>query len=311
MTLQAAFNPISLLDVQGEFGGIVPISLNEYYAGGLYVPPGTKGYIPLTTSQSLAIDIPTASTISFKNFFGSSQKEAAGTQTFYSSGTFTGKIGYNSVTLDWFDNNGYNTQSFAQTGGTAYTVTIGAAQAVSSFGGVSTAAFDKQVFYVYGAVDASFYPRTNIYNSNALSAGFTSTEQTAQFGFTWNGTDYSGAIYDTAGFYFKDTYIPPILGLKSYFSARYGMSLDDDAGNPGEGYSKSVSITTFPSAAATSGSTYISYNVGRNSYYTAIDIWNNATGSLRFRNLDDSSGEGNYYTAINYTQPVWIRATWS
>jgi hypothetical protein len=55
MTLQTS-GPISLADIQTEFGGTNPISLSEYYAGGSYVPSdihGTDGFIP----TSGAIDI--------------------------------------------------------------------------------------------------------------------------------------------------------------------------------------------------------------------------------------------------------------
>jgi hypothetical protein len=51
---------VSLGLIQGEFGGVTPISLIEYYAGGLYVHSGTS-------------DIPTAGLISFSNFLGKSK----------------------------------------------------------------------------------------------------------------------------------------------------------------------------------------------------------------------------------------------
>ena len=35
--------PLSLTDIQTEFGGSNPIGINEYYAGGGLVPPGTSG----------------------------------------------------------------------------------------------------------------------------------------------------------------------------------------------------------------------------------------------------------------------------
>lgn len=38
-----ATGQISLLDLQNEFGGTAPISLNEYYAGGLYVASAVSG----------------------------------------------------------------------------------------------------------------------------------------------------------------------------------------------------------------------------------------------------------------------------
>ena len=35
--------PLTLVMVQTEFGGVAPIGMNEYYAGGGQVPPGTAG----------------------------------------------------------------------------------------------------------------------------------------------------------------------------------------------------------------------------------------------------------------------------
>lgn len=37
------YGPISLASIQNEFGGVNPISMSEYYAGGPYVPGGTTG----------------------------------------------------------------------------------------------------------------------------------------------------------------------------------------------------------------------------------------------------------------------------
>lgn len=51
-----ASGPITLADVQTEFGGASPTSLGEYYAGGSYVPAGTQGLngvIPSSSATSL------------------------------------------------------------------------------------------------------------------------------------------------------------------------------------------------------------------------------------------------------------------
>lgn len=57
MTLPAAYAPISLGQIQGEFGGDAPIYLSEYYRGGAYttnnntnVPTGPAG-VPIALSQ--------------------------------------------------------------------------------------------------------------------------------------------------------------------------------------------------------------------------------------------------------------------
>lgn len=53
--------PLSLTDIQGEFGGSNPISLSEYYAGGGLVPPGTTGTYGA---------VPSSGEISIQNFYG-------------------------------------------------------------------------------------------------------------------------------------------------------------------------------------------------------------------------------------------------
>jgi hypothetical protein len=56
--------PLSLTDIQTEFGGSNPIGINEYYAGGGLVPPGTSG----TNGP-----VPSSGTISINNFYGTEQ----------------------------------------------------------------------------------------------------------------------------------------------------------------------------------------------------------------------------------------------
>jgi hypothetical protein len=60
MTLPAS-GPLSLSDIQTEFGGTNPISLSEYYAGGGLVPAGTSGTYGA---------VPTSGQISVQNFYG-------------------------------------------------------------------------------------------------------------------------------------------------------------------------------------------------------------------------------------------------
>ena len=55
--------PLTLADIQTEFGGSNPISLSEYYAGGTYVPAGTSGTYGA---------VPSSGTISIQNFYGTS-----------------------------------------------------------------------------------------------------------------------------------------------------------------------------------------------------------------------------------------------
>ena len=52
MVLPVSPNSISLAQIQTEFGGSDPIGINEYYAGGLYVPAGGGGTTITTFSTS-------------------------------------------------------------------------------------------------------------------------------------------------------------------------------------------------------------------------------------------------------------------
>ena len=62
MTLPAS-GPLSLNDIQTEFGGTNPIGMNEYYAGGGLVPPGTTGTYGA---------VPSSGALSVQNFYGTS-----------------------------------------------------------------------------------------------------------------------------------------------------------------------------------------------------------------------------------------------
>jgi hypothetical protein len=55
--------PLTLANIQTEFGGANPISLSEYYAGGAYVPAGTTGTYGA---------VPSSGAISIRNFYGTS-----------------------------------------------------------------------------------------------------------------------------------------------------------------------------------------------------------------------------------------------
>lgn len=56
--------PISMDDIQNQFGGSNPIELSEYYAGGAYVPSGTTG---------INGPIPSSGAIGFHHFYGAPQ----------------------------------------------------------------------------------------------------------------------------------------------------------------------------------------------------------------------------------------------
>ena len=90
MVLPVHPNPISLSQIQGEFGGSNPISLSEYYSGKTYVPSGTVGH-----PNGGNVVIPSSGTISLGNFHGAVKKLFV---NITSSGTLVIPAGYTRFT---------------------------------------------------------------------------------------------------------------------------------------------------------------------------------------------------------------------
>ncbi len=99
MTLPAS-GPLSLSDIQTEFGGSNPISLSEYYAGGSYVPAGTTGTYGA---------VPSSGTISIQNFYGTTNAIVNFVDEFVYANSFVSPVtaGYQ-VNTDGFDYQGIN-----------------------------------------------------------------------------------------------------------------------------------------------------------------------------------------------------------
>ena len=85
MTLPTS-GPLSLSDIQTEFGGTAPTSLSEYYAGGAYVPSGTSG----TNGP-----VPSSGAIGIANFYGTSSLVINFGDAYpYALSYFSAKAGY-------------------------------------------------------------------------------------------------------------------------------------------------------------------------------------------------------------------------
>ena len=82
--------PLTLAQIQTEFGGTNPIGINEYYAGGGLVPSGTSG---------INGPVPSSGAISFSIFYGTTAALPFGTVQYTSPGTYTFVVpaGYTSI----------------------------------------------------------------------------------------------------------------------------------------------------------------------------------------------------------------------
>lgn len=80
MTLPSS-GPLSLTDIQTEFGGTNPIGMNEYYAGGGLVPAGTSGTYGA---------VPSSGALSVQNFYGTSNFVPVYIEDIFSTYLYTG-----------------------------------------------------------------------------------------------------------------------------------------------------------------------------------------------------------------------------
>ena len=80
MTLPTS-GPLTLGDIQTEFGGSNPIAMNEYYAGGSYVAAGTSGTYGA---------VPSSGQISVQNFYGTSAVIPAYIEEVFQTWLYTG-----------------------------------------------------------------------------------------------------------------------------------------------------------------------------------------------------------------------------
>lgn len=92
MTLPAS-GPLTLSDIQTEFGGTNPIGMNEYYAGGGLVPAGTSGTYGA---------VPSSGAISIRNFYGTSNFVPVYIQDVFSDYLYAGNSSSQNI------NNGIN-----------------------------------------------------------------------------------------------------------------------------------------------------------------------------------------------------------
>ena len=147
MTLQTS-GPISLDDIQTEFGGVNPISLNEYYAA--------------------AAGIPASGAISLQDFYGAT---AAYTLVCGSNGTVFGfSTGLSIGSISPTTYSGATISQVAQTeiptkGGTVYNF------AISMSGNRATSFFASVTFPTYGALLTS--ASSSSYNSGSNTTTWT------------------------------------------------------------------------------------------------------------------------------------------
>ena len=88
MTLPSS-GPLAFTDIQTEFGGSNPIGLNEYYAGGSYVPAGTTGTYGA---------VPSSGQIGVQNFYGTTAFTPVYIEEVFSTYLYTGNGSTQTIT---------------------------------------------------------------------------------------------------------------------------------------------------------------------------------------------------------------------
>ena len=163
--------PLTMANIQTEFGGSNPIGLSEYYAGGGRVPAGTSGTYGA---------VPSSGTISIRNFYGTSNVPALS-----ASASPTDVSGFDTVTAP--DNSTATTDPTTVTpsGGVspytyAWTYVSGSTATVNSSTSATTT-FSRTVFIDFSGQQID---RTGVYRCTVTD----SASQTATADVTVNTT---------------------------------------------------------------------------------------------------------------------------
>jgi len=139
MTVRTS-GPISLLDLQNEFGGSNPISLSEYYRGnGLVnaaVAASGSAFITAPKGSGSGVQIPTGGIVQFSEFYGANAVTypASGTvlQSNVCSGTTLGNIVADGNGGSYFSATQYNSPTCGYVAPTSAYTTDGSGYAQSS-----------------------------------------------------------------------------------------------------------------------------------------------------------------------------------
>jgi len=118
MTLPTS-GPLSLNDIQTEFGGANPIGINEYYAGGSLVPAGTSGTYGA---------VPSSGAISIQNFYGTASVVYKYVEDMFASYAYTGTGATQTITngIDVINQYYYSNIFFKQRTATSDSYLVGA-----------------------------------------------------------------------------------------------------------------------------------------------------------------------------------------
>lgn len=133
--------PLSLSDIQTEFGGSNPISLSEYYAGGTYVPPGTTG-----TNGA----VPSSGAISINSFYGTSAATALSINIspgdMYTSRSGSGPVTSGTDTASGSGGSGGYTYVWSYQSGDLYTISSATTAATTFSTSVGAGVFKSGVY---------------------------------------------------------------------------------------------------------------------------------------------------------------------
>lgn len=156
MTLPTS-GPLSLSDIKGEFGGNASPALEDYYAGGSFVPSGTSG----TNGP-----VPTSGTIGIFNFYGTSHilplTVTVSPGYLYKSRTGTGSITSNVDTGSGAGGVAPYTYAWTYVSGDSYTINSPASAATTFTTAVSSGATKSGVYRCTVTDSASTTAHTDV-----------------------------------------------------------------------------------------------------------------------------------------------------
>jgi hypothetical protein len=221
--------------------------------------------------------------------------QAAGSSTFYGSGTFYPPRGYSSITLKWPQAGGLTSISYSVSYGTPVTVTIGGAGEGSTFGTHTTPAFDTEIFYNSSAIDGVFNCQFGLFTDYVINLSY--------YGLAVDQDDYYYDPYGE-GYYYRGV----IQGFEGYARDR-GVTFQV-TNESSHGYKiHSLRLNTIANNCVNpyGYEVYKSYLNGRDQVNNSFSISN---GIVYTGVGDGYNDEAGYNYSVGFRQSVFVIASW-
>lgn len=267
-----ASGPLSLTDIQTEFGGSNPVGINEYYAGGGLVPAGTSGTYGA---------VPSSGQISIQNFYGTASVVYPYVENVFASYSYLGTGATQTITngIDVLNSYYYSNIFFKQRTATSDSYLIGAPDVSLSTNTTATTATTVNAVTAFSTTGFTIGSNaiTNTSGGYHISSTFKQTTTPkffTQIGWTGNSAPSGSRLinHDLGS-------IPAFIFVKNNYNASDWWVWHQGSTSAGTNSCTAFELNTTNRPLYTSSGSMTSTQIEVGNIYNSLEVWPNITGN--------------------------------